>query len=198
MRKIISGCLTTALLLTAMASRADAGLIAFTLEQVGDDVVMTANGSFNLEGLIVRSNLGEAGWGGDLDGTFARVGPGDGVQYRVQWLDNPSFFAPLAPSYTNISSGDRAGFDTRDDFERIFLNQGSDGQNLSGTATFLNMTLADFGLSVGDSASYTYRDLNGNNGGVVTIAAIPEPSGLLLGGSLIGIASLRRRRSLRG
>jgi hypothetical protein len=194
MSKIISGLMATALLMTAMTSQASAGLIAFTLKQVGDDVVMTASGSFNLEGLIVRSNLGEAGWGGDLDGTFARVGPGNGVQYRVQWLNNPSFFAPLAPSFTTIAFGDRAGFDTRNEFERIFLNSGSDGQDLFGTATFSNTTLADFGLSVGDSASFTYRDLVGNNGGVVTIAAIPEPSALLLAGSLIGIASLRRRR----
>jgi hypothetical protein len=208
MRKIFAFILAAAALLTAMATQARAGLMTFTVQQVGYDVVITAEGSFNLSGLspvFSQAASKVSGYSGPPDiSTLIRVGdPSVTSAYQVHWTSNLNFFAgqfEFINREANSSSGDRVGFLTGiESASKIWVT--GDGQNLSGSSTFNFTTLADLNLYVGKSGLFTYADLNGNYGGAIYVhvigpsgGAMPEPSSLLLVGSMMGLGLIRRRR----
>jgi hypothetical protein len=201
MKKKFTGIFTLAAMFAALTTQASAGLITFKFTENGNDLVTTAEGSFNLTGLSVTGtdNVPFIGFRGSHEADIrARVGlrHHDIVYQRYTINHNCSglTFGDTGGSikFADFGFGDLIGFNPGSNV--IILPAGTGGQNLFGTATFLNTSLADWGLSHGDFASCTYYDSSGTNGGVIQFHAVPEPSALILVSSVLGLISLRRRR----
>lgn len=199
MKRIDLWLLTLLAPLTLFVAQTNAGLITYTFEQVENDVVMNIHGSFNTTGLS-----GTPAGTNDGNGFFAS-GLSAGVlsrrnftYYLINLTFNPVAF-PFGSGrfFTQASLGDTFAFGIQS-LSTGFVYLASDyqsGASLSATATFVDTTLAQMGLTVGKTASFSYSA--GSALGTVNLqvlAAVPEPSALWLVGSVIGTELVRRRR----
>jgi len=192
MKLLLKSALAGAIAMAAVPAQA---AVTFTFSQVGNDVVLTGSGSYNLANATLINVANLSGFVNSSSGALA-VGPFGPVQ--------------LYGLSTNAGSFGTGGFveGTPDTGQRFGLNafaQGGyvsvfdgyvSGTALSGTTTFANQTFASLGLTPG---SYTYRIPNDSVTVVIPGAvpgAVPEPATwamMLLGFGAIGF-SVRRRR----
>jgi hypothetical protein len=202
--------------ITMLATQVHAQLnnMTYTFTQVGNDVVITGNGSFNTTGIIIGFGLLPSAFG-----EFENPNPNAPGAYRLYstgssyFFFDPVFNAADISSLHNFfgSSNPRTGASSTDGINGFILSRTVDdelflrlfapvsyesGNTLSTSMTFNNITLATWGLEMGKSATFSYSAPSGGSalGTITLLVAIPEPSALLLVGSVVGAGWVRRRR----
>jgi len=153
-----------------------------TISQVGPDVVMTASGSLNINGLtLVQSNAGPYGGGGIGVSTATYLMGTTGVNFDEYsgFTTNPTSFGAGGGSSTSTStSGDVFGvvFNMAPPYNLIVPVGYTSGTNISSTQTFGSQTLSGMGFTNG---TYTYTWGSGANAfsfNVIIGAPSPTPS----------------------
>lgn len=164
--------------------------ITIDINQQASDVVATAIGSIDLNGLLKQGQYG------NLNQVYATIADVDvgraGFITQYVGFDGPSNFGSGAQKIANFYDGDR--FALVGAFNSVYVSDAYlSGSPINGTAIFNNQTLETLGLTPG---VYTYSSafdtVTVNIGG-----AVPEPATwamMLLGFGAIGW-QVRRRRS---
>ena len=151
-----------------------------TISQVGPDVVMTASGSLNINGLtLVQSNAGPYGGNGIGVSTATYLMGTTGVNFDEYsgFTTNPTSFGAGGGSSTS-TSGDVFGvvFNMAPPYNLIVPVGYTSGTNISSTQTFGSQTLSGMGFTNG---TYTYSWGSGANAftfDVIVGAPSPTPS----------------------
>ena len=175
----------------AFIASAASATITVNISQAGSDVVATASGSLDLTGLTDY----ESSTGGkaqvDPSLAFAEVGGGiEEIDGYIGLTCYPASFGPGGYLPSSWASGDP--FAVYGAYVMVWLPSGYiSGNPISGTATWLNQSIASLGLTPG-----TYSFAAPEDEVLVNIEGpVPEPASwavLLLGLGAIGIAMRRR------
>jgi len=158
-------------------------IIVVSIQQVGNDVVVSYDGSWdsftsNSDATTNAINIASNGMistdGSNIDRMLTGVTKSSG-----SWT--------ASGTVASSRSGDLFGFNS----SLVIAPDGyTAGSNLSGSITFSNNTLVGLGLTAGDSGSFT----GGGNTVNFSVSAIPEPSTyVLISALLIGIATFTIR-----
>jgi hypothetical protein len=209
---------STALFLAIAAPPAKADLI-FTFRQVGSDVVVTGSGSWDISGTSSASVAsGINGFRNNATGYISLKSGTSTPQpniYDLTWIDTSgtTFGSTVTapgnnPVLLNLvtgssSSGSPFGFTVRSGTSvnnSVWLPQGYiSNATITNTMTFTNTTLANFGLTVGQSGTLTASTSAGPQ--TISLFAVPEPTTWAMAGVAAGCAVSwsrfrRRRRSV--
>ena len=160
------------------------------INQVGSDVIMSGSGTVNTADLsfggtgdiqtMIDAAYGEAFTGGDMP-TAAEYYTG---------VSGPGAFGPGTGSiiYADSAAGDFMGLFGL--ISRLYLPEGYVSEDqLDGTATFENNTVAGMGLQEGQ---YVWTWGSGGNADSLTLNITPEPTTMAM--LAIGATTLLRRR----
>ncbi|MGK7881769.1 MAG: PEP-CTERM sorting domain-containing protein [Crocosphaera sp.] len=193
-KSLVAGSVAiTASLLTVIlnANNSQAAIIV-NVTEVGNDLLWSYEGDFDLTGLSVSSGGSFGTPNGFLNPTFGSggafaVGTGSGTRLVYSPGSNPSpgNFGTAPPTLADSSTGTRFGIFFSN--SQIAFTTDYSGEFISGTSTYLNQTFATLGLTEGTYV-YTYP----NDTVTLNIIAsepesVPEPSTLL---SLLAVGSL--------
>jgi len=148
------------------------------------DLILTPYGGTS--GAIFFPSIPVIGVGGDASA----------LEYTGLTTDIPSFGSAVFPSATS-QSGDDVAINGRSGGS-LFVPTGYDsGSALSGTAFYAGDTLADFGLTLGETYTASWGSGPDADSFVITTAApVPEPVSvwmLALGGVLLGGIALGKK-----
>jgi hypothetical protein len=181
----------------AVVSNARAADLAFTIQEVGADVVMTGSGSVNLAGLVGPGTANRTGSVNPSLSAFT-VGPAVTATSAFWSALNAPRPAIGTGTFTQATSG------TGDMFGLITINNGGlylpvgyvSGTPLSGQSIFAGRTLNSLGLTPG---TYNYTWGSGVNAGSLSMTiSVPEPSTYALAAIATGVmAAIARRRKAR-
>jgi hypothetical protein len=140
-----------------LAPHSASALVVLTVQQQGEDVVITGSGSANTAALSASSTSSD--WTNYLADTHLLAGPsvfGDGSVSLWTGLSGPALLSSNSLLYelpdATAYSGQLFGIQAADDngFSRLILPLAySSGASLSGVSTFRNVTLTDLGLTPG-------------------------------------------------
>lgn len=197
----LNGCLLSAAIVFAPAS---SQAITLRVEQVGADVVVTGSGSANTSALTLFDTLSDftnvltevqiyAGPAADLDG---QVNLWSGITGPLSINGNVSVAG--IPSASG-SSGDLFGIvaDTGSGSGLLVLPIGyTSGNSLSGTSRFQGYTLADFGLTPGDTHTWSWGSGSSADSLELQVLAnaTPVPVPLPLAGAVYAWKTSRKLR----
>ncbi len=198
--KLTFAAAAMALGFTVFSAEAQAGVV-MDISQVGGDVVATASGTLNLEGLsfLAHDNGAENAF---VFPTFGAVGvgpaPSDTDEYG-SGISGPANFG--TGIRTGASSGAGDAFVLNAFTGSLFVPRDYvSGSALSGSATFAGATLASLGIAPG---AYVYSWGSGANADTFTIdiaPTVPEPSTwalMLVGFGGLCFAAYKRPRGQR-
>ena len=184
MRNILSALVLAAV---ALPGSAFAQTLAITISQIGNDVVISGNGSFVTTGLSFFPS------GTLIPGLLDPSVPA--ITFAEGAVNTSSVFTTTVAFGTG---GEVAGTTTGDVFgfygDSIYLASGYvSGTPLSGTVTFANATFDSLGINPG------YYILSGPSVNTITITALeaPEPASwalMISGFGVVGSAMRRRRK----
>lgn len=176
-----------------------------TFEQVGNNLVATGSGSFNLGSLTFQGTFGGGGFAGPSDGTLV-VGSGNYDDYVTSNSFGNFSFGTGSGGNGFASTGQAFGIDLGRRCLNFFqtcnynvvVPQGYVSGTVAGvsTTTWLNTSFASFGLTPGDSVYAFGQGAASDTFTVRVESAVPEPSTwamMLLGFGGIGIAVRRKR-----
>lgn len=195
-----------ACLLSGAAAPAQSAVVV-TIKQVGQDVVVSGSGTIDLDGLIAGVDGGINGhmWplrGGLIIGrVISSTTMNNVTAYRG--AIGPAVFGGGSYSLVDLHLGDTFGvinaFPTTEP-GIIFVPPGyASGAFLSGSATYLNNTLASIGVTPG-SYVYSWGDRSGFDTFTINVLdGVPEPRSwaLMVGGfGLMGAAARRGKRAV--
>lgn len=173
--------------------------LVIQIQQVGEDVVVTGEGSLALGGLTFDGdgfNFGSSGINPQLGNLRFSPDIGEG-RYRGD-ISGPSNFGLGGSSLASVSSGDNFGFSGSADNLSVPVGY-IPGSPLSGSMTFDSTTIASLGIDTGTfvwswevPASPVAGDLpiavNGAFTERVTLTVVPEPSAFAFLG-LLGLVA---------
>lgn len=179
----------------AAACSAQAAFVA-TISQVGNDVVLTGSGSFNITGFEKADAAPLPLSGGLIAGEWAAFVNGeDGDSYQSflsSTIVGPDNFG-IGGGYGGVGQGDVFGIQGSLGYA-IFLDENYvSGSFLSGSSIFADTTLEDLGLTAG---VYVWNWGEGVNADSLTLTiAVPEPAHYAIGAGVAALAlvALRRR-----
>jgi hypothetical protein len=207
--KLLSTC-AVAVLALATALPATASMVVNITEQ-GDDVAVSYDGTLSLDGLNrYNYNYGYSYQEFGAYSNYIYLYGMDDWGYAIGSATSFDFVGPTNGNWHNSAakSGDAFGVyaDTYGNGNLYFDNNYVAGDQITGSLTFANKSLSDFGFADGTSYSFTFG--NTGNGDTVTfnygsaaqfnsaaLSAVPLPAGapLLLAG--LGLfAGLRARK----
>ena len=183
--------------LDSVETRAD---LLISITEVGDDVVVTAEGSLNIDLLTYIDTVPANDIFVDADSARVISGTaGFASVDRYNVPQGPTSFGPgIGASFADFGSGDRVGILGSGTTEsELLLPAGFvSGDSISSSMTFLNETISSLGLNEG-TYMYSWGIVPIGDSVVVNISqAIPEPG---LGGlGVFGLAGIvfgfRQRR----
>ena len=163
--------------------------VIFEAEQVGDDIVISSSGgSLNLSGCTPGTkNLNLTGAARikvseDGGNNAIYLGTGYGDIYDIT-IENPTLTGLLIEAYADSATGSFYGIYPGSD--RIFVPAGyeSGAELPASSATYNATTLASWGLSGGDSFTWTWG--SGGTADSATFNVVPEPPPLRLWASSV-------------
>jgi PEP-CTERM motif len=180
------------------------GAIIFTIAQTGGAVNVTADGSLDLSGLISFSTNADANGANRLDNLYFLGAPEYILASASTGSDRYTFssfsqFGSPGPGanlvsdpfqefgYTGTTSANGVIFVTRNYVGGSLINFSVD---LAG-----GTMLSDFGFVPGESWGATFSTATGTDTITYSVAAVPEPSSLMLFASAFGTALVLRRRT---
>ena len=130
-----------------------------TISQVGNDVVWSGSGSFNLTALTSAGANGTSA-GYESDQAIWAIGPGAPVDTYIGTITYPLTFGTNAVPVTS-ASGSTFGILPGGSGRLLYVPSGYvSNTNISGTATYINTTIASAGLTPG---TYTWSWGSGAN-----------------------------------
>ena len=130
-----------------------------TISQVGNDVVWSGSGSFNLTALTSDGPSGTSA-GYESDQAIWAIGPGAPVDTYIGTITYPLTFGTNAVPVTS-ASGSTFGILPGGSARSLYVPSGYvSNTNISGTATYINTTIASAGLTPG---TYTWSWGSGAN-----------------------------------
>lgn len=184
-------CLLACLVLSGTTTVAQ---ITVYIYESGSDVLVQGSGSINTSSLTTDGTVGVVPAINTNPVTFF-LGPSGISQtdsYRVS-LTGPATVGPgFVVTTPNAGTGDFFGLYRAGSADAFYLNTGyTSGSSLFATNTYLNKTIANLGLTVGD---YTWTWGSGGDAGswtvrVGTAPPIPEASHYALVASLAALAA---------
>jgi hypothetical protein len=182
--------LLVGIVMVLAATGAEAATYTTTFTQSGGDVVAVGAGAFDLTGMTFSgSNLPEENRIISSLGFFL-FGSGNFDVYDLT-MTGPGVFGTGGQFSAAVWSGDQVGIWSQ--LDRIYVPVGyTSGAALSNSATWLNKTLAELGLTQGTS-SYMFGE-NTYNVVVGPSAVIPVPASLPLLLTALGAFGFARRR----
>ena len=131
-----------------------------TISQVGDDVVWSGSGSFNLTALTSDGPSGTSA-GYESDQAIWAIGPGAPVDTYIGTITYPLTFGTNAVPATSASGSTFGILPGGTGGRSLYVPSGYDSNtNISGTATYANTTIAAAGLTPG---TYTWSWGSGAN-----------------------------------
>lgn len=173
------------------------GAVVINVEEVGQDIVVSGSGSFNLTGLTQIGGQALFGAVGSANGIMRLGGPNSDHYYNMyQTVSGPLFTMDYATA--SSFTGDRFGLMASVGFiytPQLYVS----GTQLSGTMTLLNRSFESLNATQG---TYVYTWGEGENADSLTLnigeaeVAVPEPASavtMLLG---IGLLFLLRHKRL--
>ena len=175
----------------ATGTKAQAAFV-FNIQQVGQNIVVTGNGSINTDALSEVTRYSRVA---NFNPSVAIIDVGPvALTPAVQFygLNGPASFGIGGVAYPNLGSGDLVGVDIG---EEVSVPPGyTSGAPLADSATFDSETFTSLGLTPG---TYLYTWGRGATADSLTIniGTVPEPASLALLGVPAAVALLRRRGS---
>jgi hypothetical protein len=162
-----------------------------TFSEVSSNVVMTASGTIDLDGLtLVESNVGPfmGGGLGPTSATFLMGANGGYGKSYSGFTTTPSNFGTGGGAAPTSTSGDIFGIVTQGEppYLLIVPTGYTSGTNISSTQTFTGQTFTSLGLTAG---TYTYTWGSGKSLSVVIGGPAPTPTPTPSVGSNAGIGS---------
>ncbi len=167
----------------------------FTIDQVGNDVVVTGAGTLDLSLLApfrtIKLNSS------DINPNSAEIAIDPVATMTVyQGINGPTSFTNTTGEYLASSTAGYAialfGFSQEIAVDSSYVS----GTSVANTATFTGATLAEMGLTPGTTYSYTFGFGGSAEPNELTVVVVPEPrSSLLLitGSALLLFVCIRRR-----
>ena len=144
---------------TSTPTQGAAGNFNVTISQVGNDVVWSGSGSFNLAALT-SDGPGSVGAGYASNQAIWAIGPGAPVDTYIGTITYPLTFGTNAVPVTS-ASGSTFGILPGGSGRLLYVPSGYiTNTNISGTATYINTTIAGAGLIPG---TYTWSWGTGGN-----------------------------------
>jgi hypothetical protein len=186
------------LLLFVIAVRPARASFTFTLSQVGNNVMVSGSGTFDLTNLTLNvANNGVGGNGIHPSVSNLFVGPTTPPNVDVYaGLTGPSSFGSGGSTAESSGSGNEVLLQFNSQFFLGVPANYVSGSALADNATYSSATLASLGITPG---TYTYTWGSGPHADSLVInAAVPEPgtSALaLFGGAAVLLSATRRRVS---
>jgi hypothetical protein len=191
-------------------SHAASGALNFTMQEVGNDVVVTTTGTL----VNPLASSGDIGDSNDIDllgpGNIGATSPLVGslsvgrvqedaayvtIFYENVFVSGPDNFGPGITAEATSSSGNYLGFVAASGSVAVDIVVREQLVPLTGgTATWANTTIANLGATPG---VYTWQLNHRFENDTITLRVIPEPSssGLLMLGAIAAGIFGRRRRS---
>ncbi len=186
----LSSCLAALAVAAVIASPKAQAAVTISIEQQGDDVVASYNGSW--DSFTRFTSTSSTSNYVDGNGNFqALQGPGD--KDYMSTTPMQLTFGTWTDIFTNASSssGDPFGFNLGGDY---FAPLGyTAGQSLSGSLTFANTDLVTMGFTPDSVGVFS----GAGNTVTFSVSAVPEPatvSMLAVGCVAVGLGFVRRRR----
>lgn len=188
-------------LFSAFSNCATAAVIV-NVNQVGDDVVITATGNLDLNGLTVQGHEQQPGRV-DPGGGFIQVGPTWDFVTGYSGFSSPNTsFGPGGELYATTASGSDFEINAGD-FATPVIFVADDyvsGSLIDGSETFSGVTIDSLGFTVGQYVFTSAYDTVTVNvpGGISAAPAVPEPATwamMILGMGAIGFSLRRRMRA---
>jgi hypothetical protein len=179
--------------MASLAGSAQAALL-FSIAQVGANVVVTGSGSLDLgavDSLDSQQTIGSAINTTYLGISVGLVGPVSAWNVTATSVIGSIGSGPYAAA--DSASGDLfGGIAVGGAFYMMVPTDYVSGAALSGTATYNNKTLADLGLTAGNSLDVSFG--TGPNTDSYTVTVVPEPHqyAMVAGLGLVGIGLWRR------
>jgi hypothetical protein len=131
-----------------------------TISQVGNDVVWSGSGSFNLTALTSDGPSGTSA-GYESDQAIWAIGPGAPVDTYIGTITYPLTFGTNAVPVTSASGSTFGILPGGTGGRSLYVPSGYvSNTNISGTATYINTTIASAGLTPG---TYTWSWGSGAN-----------------------------------
>lgn len=174
---------------TASGTATPTGFMTFS--EVGSDVVMTASGTIDLDGLtLVDSNRGPfmGGGVGPSSATFIMGANGGYAKTYSGFTTTPSNFGSGGGMGPTSTSGDIFGmvYDSTPPYLLVVPTGYTSGANISSTQTFNNQSFSSLGLVAG---TYTYTWGSGKSLDVVVGGITPTPTPTPSTGANAGVGS---------
>jgi PEP-CTERM motif len=185
---------TASFALTAISHSAHAAFVA-TVEQVGENVVITGSGSLDIADLTADTQYTSADTGiTPYQGYFLLGSPGNNPVNTYVIPAGPNNFGPGGFSQPTAGSGDEVGFSFYNVSVLVVPDGYVSGAPLAATDTFDDMSYADLGLTPGTYTS-NFGTAAGADSFTLQIDPIPEPASMaVIGVGLASVAAVRRRR----
>jgi len=184
----------------ALGAQQTRAALVLQVEQLGNDVVISGNGSANISALINEGNYNE--WTNVLTDSQIAAGPdafNNGLVTLWSGITGPGSFGSDPNFVQNPDSGSGALFgiiaSNLTPSPQIFLPQGYiSGASLVGTSTFLNSSLTSLGFVPGSTFTWSWGSGGTTDSLVLNVVPGPLP---IAGASLAFAQSRLLRRRLR-